>query len=53
MNGEHRASSMPGANDDRIELHGMTKKQIDDCVRDSLEQYFKDLRGAEPQRCTT
>jgi Fis family transcriptional regulator, factor for inversion stimulation protein len=26
----------------------MTKKQIDSCVRDSLEQYFKDLRGAEP-----
>ena len=26
----------------------MTKKQIDTCVRDSLEQYFKDLRGAEP-----
>ena len=26
----------------------MTTKQIDACVRDSLEQYFKDLRGAEP-----
>ena len=26
----------------------MTKKQIDACVRDSLEQYIKDLRGAEP-----
>ena len=26
----------------------MTKKQLDACVRDSLEQYFKDLRGAEP-----
>jgi Fis family transcriptional regulator, factor for inversion stimulation protein len=26
----------------------MTNKQIDACVRDSLEQYFKDLRGAEP-----
>jgi Fis family transcriptional regulator, factor for inversion stimulation protein len=26
----------------------MTRKQIDACVRDSLEQYFKDLRGAEP-----
>jgi Fis family transcriptional regulator, factor for inversion stimulation protein len=26
----------------------MTKKQIDACVRESLEQYFKDLRGAEP-----
>lgn len=26
----------------------MTKKHIDTCVRESLEQYFKDLRGAEP-----
>ena len=26
----------------------MTKKHIDACVRESLEQYFKDLRGAEP-----
>ena len=26
----------------------MTKKYIDACVRESLEQYFKDLRGAEP-----
>jgi Fis family transcriptional regulator len=26
----------------------MTKKQIDACVRDSLEQYFRDLKGAEP-----
>jgi Fis family transcriptional regulator len=26
----------------------MTKRQIDACVRDSLEQYFRDLRGAEP-----
>jgi Fis family transcriptional regulator len=26
----------------------MTRKQIDTCVRDSLEQYFKDLRGAQP-----
>ena len=26
----------------------MTKKNIDACVRDSLEQYFRDLRGAEP-----
>ncbi len=26
----------------------MTKKQVDAGVRDSLEQYFKDLRGAEP-----
>jgi len=26
----------------------MTKKHIDACVRESLEQYFLDLRGAEP-----
>ncbi|HSN34391.1 MAG TPA: Fis family transcriptional regulator [Ideonella sp.] len=26
----------------------MTKKHIDECVRDSLEGYFKDLRGVEP-----
>jgi Fis family transcriptional regulator len=26
----------------------MSKKHIDDCVRDSLETYFKDLDGVEP-----
>ena len=26
----------------------MTKKHIDDCIRATLEQYFKDLRGVEP-----
>lgn len=26
----------------------MTRKAIDDCVRASVEQYLKDLRGAEP-----
>jgi Fis family transcriptional regulator, factor for inversion stimulation protein len=26
----------------------MSKKHIDACVRESLEQYFKDLRGTEP-----
>jgi len=26
----------------------MTKKHIDACIRESLETYFKDLRGAEP-----
>ncbi len=26
----------------------MSKKDIDDCIRSSVEQYFKDLRGAEP-----
>ncbi len=26
----------------------MTRKDIADCMRNSVEQYFKDLRGAEP-----
>jgi Fis family transcriptional regulator len=26
----------------------MTKKHIEECIRDSLEVYFKDLRGVEP-----
>jgi Fis family transcriptional regulator, factor for inversion stimulation protein len=26
----------------------MTKKNIEECVRDSLEAYFKDLHGVEP-----
>ncbi len=26
----------------------MSRKAIDECVRTSVEQYFKDLRGAEP-----
>ena len=26
----------------------MSKKAIDDCMRSSVEQYLKDLRGAEP-----
>jgi Fis family transcriptional regulator len=26
----------------------MSRRAIDDCVRVSVEQYFKDLRGAEP-----
>lgn len=26
----------------------MSKKHIDACIRESLEAYFKDLRGAEP-----
>ena len=25
-----------------------SKKHIEECVRDSLEMYFKDLRGVEP-----
>ena len=26
----------------------MSKRHIEECIRDSLERYFKDLRGAEP-----
>ena len=26
----------------------MSKKNIEDCVRETLVQYFKDLNGAEP-----
>ena len=26
----------------------MSKKHIEECVRDNLESYFKDLRGVEP-----
>lgn len=26
----------------------MTKKAIDECVRASIEQYLKDLRGSQP-----
>ncbi len=26
----------------------MSKKQIEDCIRDSLHGYFRDLRGEEP-----
>ncbi len=26
----------------------MSKKEIEECVRTSLESYFKDLRGTEP-----
>ena len=26
----------------------MSKKQIEECVRNSLEGYFRDLRGTEP-----
>jgi Fis family transcriptional regulator, factor for inversion stimulation protein len=26
----------------------MSKKQIDECVRESLEAYFKDLAGEQP-----
>ena len=26
----------------------MSRKHIDECIRESLAQYFRDLRGAEP-----
>jgi Fis family transcriptional regulator len=26
----------------------MSRKNLEACVRDTLEQYFRDLRGAEP-----
>ena len=26
----------------------MSKKHIEECIRESLEDYFKDLRGTEP-----
>jgi Fis family transcriptional regulator, factor for inversion stimulation protein len=26
----------------------MSKKNIEDCLRETLDQYFKDLQGAEP-----
>ena len=26
----------------------MTKKHIEECIRDNLETYFRDLRGTEP-----
>ena len=26
----------------------MSKKHIEECIRDGLEAYFKDLRGVEP-----
>ena len=28
----------------------MSKKQIEECIRISLDGYFKDLRGTEPDR---
>jgi Fis family transcriptional regulator len=28
----------------------MSKKQIEECIRASLDSYFKDLRGTEPDR---
>ena len=28
----------------------MSKKQIEECIRVSLDGYFKDLRGTDPDR---
>jgi Fis family transcriptional regulator, factor for inversion stimulation protein len=38
----------PPDNKSRLEEKSMSKKQIEDCVRSSLEGYFRDLRGTEP-----
>ena len=27
----------------------MRKKEVGDCIRENLEQYFKDLQGTEPR----
>lgn len=32
----------------RQEESSMSKKHIEECIRTSLEGYFKDLRGTEP-----
>ena len=32
----------------RCALNAMSKKNIQDCIRDNLDSYFHDLRGAEP-----
>ena len=34
--------------DKNIEARHDDKKHIEECIRDSLEAYFKDLRGVEP-----
>ncbi|MBL0085292.1 MAG: Fis family transcriptional regulator [Ideonella sp.] len=31
----------------------MSRKTIEDCIRDSLEQYFRDLNGTEPHAVHT
>ena len=31
-------------------MQSMSKKQIEECIRTSLDSYFKDLRGTEPDR---
>ena len=31
----------------------MSRKTIEDCIRDSLEQYFRDLNGTEPNAVHT
>jgi Fis family transcriptional regulator len=32
----------------KTQAKSMSKKQIEACVRETLEQYFKDLHGVEP-----
>ena len=31
-------------------MQSKSKKQIEECIRTSLDGYFKDLRGTEPDR---
>ena len=31
----------------------MSRKTIEDCIRDSLDQYFRDLHGTEPHAVHT
>ena len=31
----------------------MSRRKIEECIRDSLEQYFRDLRGSEPHSVHT
>ena len=44
----HPQLPQAAANDANHRAARMSKKHIEECVRASLEQYFKDLRGAEP-----
>ena len=41
-------SAVAGDDADEQRSRSTNKKHIEECVRDSLEGYFKDLRGAEP-----
>src|SRR5262249_31902738 len=43
-----RGRSPGGLRRARHEGSPLTKKHTEECIRDSLESYFKDLRGVEP-----